>query len=143
MSCGLRPARRSALGIANAGAMPIICGSSAWVADATTRASGVTPSRCAASALASTTALAPSESGDELPAVIWVVLGWAARPASPSAVVSSRIASSCSNVQAGCLRVPAISTGQISSASRPLSRAAAACWWERSANASISSRVSP
>jgi len=48
--------------------------------------------------------------------------------------------SSCSNVDAGCLRVAGISTGWISAAKRPESRAAAACWWERSANASISSR---
>ena len=48
----------------------MICGSSACVADATTRASGSTPSSFAASPLASTTALAPSFSGEELPAVI-------------------------------------------------------------------------
>ena len=38
----------SAFGIANAGAIPMTCGSSAWVADATTRASGSTPSSSAA-----------------------------------------------------------------------------------------------
>ena len=32
--------------------------------------------------------------------------------------MSSRIASSCSNVLAGCLRVPGISTGWISAANR-------------------------
>ena len=139
---GARPARASAFGIANAGAMPMTCGSSAWVADATTRASGSTPSSSAAAALASTTALAPSLSGEEFPAVIWVVFGCGGSAASFSAVVSSRMLSSCSNVRAGCLRVAGISTGWISFARRPESRAAAACWCERSANASISSRVS-
>ncbi len=101
------------------------------------------PSSAAASPDASTTALAPSFSGEELPAVIWVVPGCGGSAARPSAVVSPRIDSSCSNVRAGGLRVAGISTGWISFASRPESRAAAACCWERSANASISSRVSP
>ena len=57
--------------------MPITLGSSAWVADETTRARGSAPSSSAAAALARTTALAPSFSGEELPAVIWVVFGWA------------------------------------------------------------------
>ena len=100
------------------------------------------PSCSAAVALASTTALAPSFSGEEFPAVIWVVLGCGGRAASFSALVSPRMLSSCSNVRAGCLRVAGISTGWISAASRPESRAAAAFRWERRANASISSRVS-
>ena len=61
------------------------CGSSAWVADATTRASGSTPSSSAAAPLARTTALAPSFSGEEFPAVIWVVFGSGGRAASFSA----------------------------------------------------------
>ena len=136
------PARASAFGIANAGAIPMIRGSRACVADETTRASGSTPSSSAALALASTTALAPSFSGEEFPAVIWVVLGWGGSAASFSAVVSSRMLSLCSNRRAGCLCVPGISTGWISAARRPESRAAAARRWERSAKASISSRVS-
>ena len=130
------------MGIAYAGAIPITCGSSAWVADATTRASGSTPSSSAAAGLARTIALAPSLSGEELPAVIWVVSGCAGSAASFSAVVSSRMLSSCSNTRAACRRVAGISTGWISCARRPESRAAAACWCERRANASISSRVS-
>ena len=55
--------------------MPINCGSRAWVADATTRASGSIPSTSAEALLARTTALAPSLRGDEFPAVIWVVFG--------------------------------------------------------------------
>ena len=75
-------------------------------------------------------------------AVIWVVFGCAGSAASFSTVVSSRMNSSCSNVRAGTFLVPGISTGQISSAKRPEAFAAAARVCERSANASISSRVS-
>ena len=67
-------------------------------------------------------ALAPSLRADELPAVIWVVLGCGGRPANCSSVVSPRMPSSCSNVCAGSFFVPGISTGWISRASRPESR---------------------
>ena len=70
------------------------------MAEETTRASGSAPSSDAA-ALARTTALAPSFSGEEFPAVICFVFGCAGSAASFSAVVSSRIDSSCSNVRAG------------------------------------------
>ena len=106
--------------------MPMTWGSSACVAEATTRASGSAPRSSAAVALASTTALAPSFRGEELPAVIWLVLGWAGSAASFSALVSARMLSSCSNRRAGCLRVAGISTGWISLARRPESRALAA-----------------
>ena len=59
----------------------------------------------AAASLASTTALAPSLSGEEFPAVIWVVFGCGGSAASCSAVVSPRMLSSCSKVRAGSLRV--------------------------------------
>ena len=88
-------------------------------------------------------ALAPSLRGDEFPAVIWVVPGCGGSCANFSAVVSALIPSSCSNVQAGSLLVAGISTGQISIARRPESRAAAACCCDRRAKASISWRVSP
>src|SRR3954465_11807981 len=71
--------------MAYAGAIPMYPGSRAWVAEATTRASGSAPSSSAAAALASTTALAPSFSGEEFPAVIWVVFGCGGGGASPSA----------------------------------------------------------
>jgi hypothetical protein len=90
--------------------------------------------------LASATALAPSESGLELPAVICSVPGCAGSAASRSMLVSSRIPSSRSKVRVSPLPAPATSTGKISRANRPESRAAAARWCERSANASISSR---
>ena len=99
--------------------MPITCGSSACVAEDTTRASGSAPSSAAAAALASTTALAPSFNGEEFPAVICVVLGCAGSAASFSALVSARMLSSCSNRDAGRLRVAGISTGRISWARRP------------------------
>ncbi len=128
--------------MAKAGAIPMNWGSRAYVAEATTRASGVTPRDWAASAEARTTADAPSLSGDEFPAVICVVLGWGGSAANCSAVVSPLIISSCSKIRPGVFLVPGISTGWISAAKRPESRAAAAWWWERSAKASISSRLS-
>jgi hypothetical protein len=100
------------------------------------------PSDWAAEPLARTMALARSLSGDEFPAVIWVVLGCVLSGASCSAVVSPRMPSSCSKVRPGCFLVPGISTGWISAASLPESGAAAAAWYDRSAMASISSRVS-
>ena len=54
--------------------MPITRGSSAYVAEDTTRASGSAPTSAAAAALASTTALAPSLRGVALPAVISGIL---------------------------------------------------------------------
>ena len=78
------------------------------------------PSSAAASPEASTTALAPSFSGEELPAVIWVVLGCGGSAArllrGRVAADRSRRARTCGPA---CLRVPGISTGWISFASRP------------------------
>jgi len=79
----------------------------------------------------------------ELAAVIWEVPGCTGSAASFSAVVSSRMKSSCSKTLAAVFFVAAICTGKISLAKRPESRAALARPWDRNANASISSRVSP
>ena len=108
-------------------------GSSAWVAEATTRARGSIPSSSAASPLARTIALAPSLSGEEFPR----------SSGSCSAGREARLASrrSCRRGStrrarrsaASVFRVAGISTGWISLASRPESRAAAACWCERRA----------
>ena len=105
----------------------MIFGSSACVADETTRASGSTPRFAAAWSLPSTTALAPSFSGEAFPAVISVRPGSGGNAASFSAVVSARMLSSCSIVREGSFRVAGISIGWISFASRPESRATAAC----------------
>src|ERR1700722_20677405 len=101
MAVGARRARSRALAMANAGAIPMYWGSRAYVADATTRASGAMPNDSAAEPLATTTALAPSLRADEFPAVIWVVFGWGGRAAKCSAGGSPRAPSSCSHVRAG------------------------------------------
>jgi hypothetical protein len=75
----------------------MISGSRAKTADDTTLAKGSTPSSAAFSPDAITIALAPSVNGDELPAVIRVVPDWTGRAANRSAVVSSRMNSSCSS----------------------------------------------
>ena len=85
-----------------------------------------------------TIALAPLVNGVELAAVICVVPGWAGSLVRVSAVVSSRMNSSCSNNRSGVLRVAGIVTGMTSLANLPESRAALACCCERNANASIS-----
>jgi hypothetical protein len=94
---GVSPARLSTKGIAHAGANPMISGSRAKTADDTILAKGSTPSSAAFSPDAITIALAPSVNGDELPAVIRVVPDWTGRAANRSAVVSSRMNSSCSS----------------------------------------------
>ena len=139
---GASPARLSAFGIANAGAIPMILRVERVDRRGDDARQRLDAELVGRSPMASTTALAPSFSGEELPAVIWVVFGCGGSAASLSAVVSSRMLSSCSNVRAGVFLVAADLTGWISFASRPSPRAAAACCWERSANASISSRVS-
>ena len=55
--------------LASIGPRPMISGSTADTADATTRASGVMPSSSALASLITTTAAAPSFSGQALPAV--------------------------------------------------------------------------
>src|SRR4051812_21503353 len=76
----------------------MIAGSTPMAAEARMRAIGVAPISRAWPALASRTPLAPSESGLELPAVMFSVPGCAGSAASRSSVVSSRMDSSCSNV---------------------------------------------
>ena len=128
--------------MAKAGAIPMYWGSSACVAEATTRARGAMPNDSAAEPLARMTALAPSLRADEFPAVIWVVFGCGGNPAKQLAVVSPRMPSSCSNVQPGCSFVLGISDW-VDSVS-PVAQSHGPPppgWCERSANASISSRV--
>ena len=101
------------------------------------------PARSAASADITTTAAAPSEIWEEVPAVIVP-----SRPkaglslASASTVVpgrmpSSSVTSSCSPLRCG------MGTAAISAANRPFLAAAAARWWDMAANSSCCSRVMP
>ena len=89
----------------------------------------------------STTAEAPSEICDELPAVIDPPCAKAGRrPASVSTVVSGRMPSSFVTTTGSPLRC-GISTGTISASNTPSACAAAARWCERAATASCASRL--
>ena len=109
----------------------------------TISASGSTPSASARSALMTTSAAAPSEICEALPAVI-VPSGpnaggsWA----SESGVVSGRMPSSASTTETAPRR-PVTSTAAISSADRPEALALAARSCERAAQASCRSRAIP
>ena len=98
--------------------------------DATTSASGSAPSASARSRRMTATAAAPSESCDALPAVMV--------PSDPNAGGSS--ASDAAVVPGRMPSSRSMPTPTISSAKRPLSRASAARWCERAAQASCSSR---
>ena len=86
------PLRSSSLRVAGIGPVSIITGSTPTVVWSTIFARGVTPSSAAFSALISSTAAAPSEICDELPAVtLPSCLKAGLRPASASRFVSGRM----------------------------------------------------
>jgi len=90
--------------MAGTGPAPMMAGSTPTTAQSTSRASGVTPARRAAAALATTSAAAPSVTPLELPAVTlpWPSLRNAGlRLASFSAVICGRGNSSCSKRRVG------------------------------------------
>ena len=129
-----QPARSSTLRVAGTGPMPMMSGATPAFAPATTRARGARPCASAYRSLTRTTAAAPSLSELELPAVITPPGPWIGRSAASfSAVVSGRGPSSASTSP----------TATISLSKRPLCAASRARWWERSANASSSSRFRP
>ena len=130
------PARSSALRDAPTGPSPMTSGAQPDTAMLFTRASGSIPCSLAYASLHTTTAAAPSVRGEEVPAVtVPSAMNAGFRSASPSRLVSSRMQPSRP------MRAPPVSTGTISSSSRPPARAAAARRWLSSANASCSSRV--
>ena len=120
-------------------------------------ASTRTPARSAASADITTTAAAPSEICEAVPAVIVPSFPKAGRSlAKASTVVPGRMPSSCVTVSVSPLFCPggttppapparACGTGTptISAANRPFLVAAAARWWDMAANSSCCSRVMP
>ena len=135
-SAASMPARSSALRDAPTGPIPITSGAQPDTATLFTRTRGSSPCSFAYASLHTTTAAAPSVSGDEVPAVtVPSSRNTGARSASPSRLVSSRMQPSRS------MRAPPASTGTISSSRRPSARAAAARCWLASANASCSVRV--
>ena len=130
------PARASAFCVAAIGPRPMTSGAQPATATDLIFASGVRPCFAAYSAVQTSTAAAPSVSGEAVPAVTvpsWRNAGF--RPASPSVVVSARMQPSCDT------RLPPASTGTISASSLPLAWASAAFCWLRTAKASWSARV--
>ena len=100
------------------------------------------PARSAYSADVTTTAAAPSEICEAVPAVIVPsVLKAGLSLASASAVVPGRMPSS--SVTVSCSPLCRTGTPAISAANRPFLAAAAARWWDMAANSSCCSRVMP
>src|ERR1035437_5849756 len=134
----LSPARCRACRLASMGPSPMYSGFSEHSPVLTMRASGVMPSSLARVSLMTTTAAAPSLSGQAFPAVtVPSSRNTGARLASFSRVVSRRGPSSL-------VISPAPSgsgTGMISRSKKPLSWAATARCWLRSAKRSCSSRL--
>ena len=105
----------------------MIWGSSAWVADATTRASGTTPSRSAAAARQDDgTGTVTQGRGVARRHLCRVRLRREGGQRLEGGVATDALV--VLEAPAGVRRVAGISTGSISRASRPESRAAAARW---------------
>src|SRR6185503_13191523 len=136
----LSPVLASSFCTAGTGPMPMISGSTPTVANARNTPSGTMPSWSAVSRFMTSAAAAPSEIGDELPAVTLPPIANAGGSlASPSSVVSGR--GSSSTVKSRYARWPASSyatarTGTISSLNAPVSSARLAFICERYANSS-------
>ena len=139
-SCTDQPARSSAASIARDGwECSEVSGPATWPGAPTT-ARYSRPWRSAYSRLVRTTAAAPSESGEELPAVIVPSFANAGRSlAMDSALESGRTPWSVSTTSGSPLRC-GTDTGAISSRKTPSSAARAARWWLRAATWSCSSR---
>ena len=128
------PARFSAWRDASIGPRPMISGFSADTPDETIRAIGFSPSFLAFASLITSTAAAPSFSGQALPAVICPSGRKAGfRPESASTVVPGRGPSSLLMT-----RPSGSVTGVISRSKKPLSTFSHARCCERAANSSIS-----
>ena len=130
-----RPVRSSSLRVAGIGPVSMMTGSTPTVTWSTTRARGRRPRRSAAGRLASRTAAAPSESCEDVPAVMRPSgLNGVLSCASDSRFVSGRIPWSVSTVPCG------VSIGTVSRSKRPSSVAAAARACDVTASWSISRR---
>ena len=117
--------------------MPITDGSTPATAIETMRAVACRPCLRANSSLVTSTADAPSVSGDEVPAVTTPCSGsnTGFNDASASTVVPGRMQPS-----SAITSPPAVAIGTISSFSKPLARAAAAFWCDWKASSSWSAR---
>ena len=127
--------RFSSFAVAGIGPSSITTGSQPTVVWSRIRARGLSPRACAFSRVISSTAAAPSEICDELPAVILPSgLNAGLRPASVSSVVSGRMPWSLTYVS------PLTGTGTISRSNFPSSVARWASWCDRTASSSSSAR---
>ena len=109
------------------------------VAEVTMRARGVRPYRSTAAALATTRAAAPSDSGEEVPAVT-------TPPARKTGAQRAQLlqrGGRGAGPRRGSPRRPSPAPGRSPRSKRPASIAATARWWLRSAKASLSARVMP
>src|SRR6266571_1043426 len=134
------PARARALGMARTGASPVSAGSTPTEAQDRTVARAGRPRRSRSRSLATTRAAAPSLAPQALPAVMLnpSISGCSGfSEASFSRFVSRR---GCSSTEKSPC---AVWIGTISASKRPSSMAAIALRCERSAHASISSRLTP
>ena len=129
------PLRASSVRVAGIGPVSMITGSTPTVVASKTRARGARPSSSAFSRAMSSTAAAPSEICDELPAVtVPSSLNAGLSAASASRVVSRRMPWSVARSS------PSASSGMISRSKRPSSVARTASWCERRPRASCSER---
>ncbi len=132
-------ARPSACLAASTGPRPMISGDRPVTPVDTIRARGVRPSSAAFVSDITTTAAAPSLSGQQLPAVT--------TPSGRNTGLSSRTASSVTPGRGPSSRVTSVPsgvvTGTISRAQKPLLMASSARFWLRTPNSSSSSRDSP
>nr|WP_247706889.1 hypothetical protein [Streptomyces liliiviolaceus] len=136
MSSIVMPLRSSSLRVAGIGPVSMMTGSTPTVVWSRTRARGRRPWRSAASREASRTPAAPSQIGEEVPAVIRPSFSrkTVLSAASPSAEVPGRMVWSLIRFS------PSSSSGIISRSKRPAATASAASRCERTANSSISPR---
>jgi hypothetical protein len=150
MSSIVIPACSSTPFTAGIGPRPMISGRIAATKEATMRARGSRPSSLARSSLMTSTAAAPSLSGQELPAVtVPPSLKAAFSPARTSMVVPGRGPSSLVIVPASTSTwlpslsasvAAGVSTGTISLSKWPESRASTARFWDTTAHSSWASR---
>mmetsp|Transcript_77938 Transcript_77938/g.142662 ORF Transcript_77938/g.142662 Transcript_77938/m.142662 type:complete len:210 (+) Transcript_77938:336-965(+) len=144
MSSVLRPAFSKAVGIANAGPMPIKLGSTPTTEKDRMRARMGRPSFSAAARLASSTKAAPSDTWLALPAVVLPpALNTAFSLPRPSSVVPARGPSSAFTTTSETLPFASFTlavTGTISSSKSPAFCAAIAFAWDSTAIVSCTSR---
>ena len=139
MSPMVMPAWASARRVASTGPSPMISEERALTPVATIRASGVIPSSAAHVSDMTTTAAAPSLSGQQLPAVTTP----SGRKTGLSCDTASRVTPARGPSSADTTVPSGVVTGVISRCQNPSASAFSARFWERTPNSSSSSRLRP